>query len=42
MTNRRPLTGLILVALLALPVVLAYAAFQRRFVESLATTGLKG
>lgn len=28
--------------LLALPVVLAYAAFQRRFVESLATTGLKG
>jgi multiple sugar transport system permease protein len=28
--------------LLALPVVAAYAAFQRRFVESLATTGLKG
>ncbi|PAP75377.1 carbohydrate ABC transporter permease [Rubrivirga marina] len=28
--------------LLALPVLLAYAAFQRRFVESLATTGLKG
>ena len=27
--------------LLALPVVLAYIAFQRRFVESLATTGLK-
>ena len=28
--------------LLALPVIAAYAAFQRRFVESLATTGLKG
>ena len=28
--------------LLALPVILAYVAFQRRFVESLATSGLKG
>jgi len=28
--------------LLALPVVLAYLAFQKRFVESLATTGIKG
>lgn len=28
--------------LLALPVILAYLAFQRRFVESLATTGIKG
>jgi multiple sugar transport system permease protein len=28
--------------LLGLPVVLTYLAFQRRFVESLATTGIKG
>ncbi len=28
--------------LLALPIIAAYLAFQRRFVESLATTGIKG
>ena len=28
--------------LLALPIIAAYLVFQRRFVESLATSGLKG
>ena len=28
--------------LLALPVIIAYAFFQRYFIESLASTGLKG